>query len=310
MLKDLISATLIAALVSMPVIQCSPGLAEISDQPIRDSQSKTLYAGTSTEQGLTPGGKEAATLLGILPKVDRLIELRQARGVDSPISDEELGLKVDVLDRVLRGSLEVRMVSDRIDRELSWAFNGEGMLQGKRQKTLNYLFIANFMQGGILGIVSGPMFLHGLPIAGTDLLLLASSIGLGLSTISLIEMRSPSKKIDGETTVLANVFKLQQPEPQHRLETVVKFMNSVPPDSIDHKTRVESLIADWKKGHYLTSMNETHLKKLAAVQPEANQYKERIRLINNRIRMLFDTQWTVQQLDGELLDIMRAVDIN
>jgi len=120
MLKGLISATLIVALVSVQLLQCPPGLAEISDPPIGDSQSKTLYAGTSTEQGLTPGGKEAATLLGILPKVDRLIELRQARGADSPISDEELGLKVDVLDRVLRGTLEVRMVSDRIDRELSW----------------------------------------------------------------------------------------------------------------------------------------------------------------------------------------------
>jgi len=304
--KQVLKVAILSALVSVQALHCLPVLAAASSNP-----GTTLYASTSAQQGLTPGAKEAATLLGILPKVEQLIQMRDARGVEGPITDQEMALKVDVLDRVLRGSLEVRMVSDRIDRELAWAFNGQGMLQGRKQKTLNYLFAANFMQGGILGIVSGPMFLHGLPIAGTDLLLLASSIGLGLSTISFVGiMKSPGKKIDGETTVLANIFQLEQPEPTHRLDTVVKFMHSVPPESTDHKTRVEKLIADWKKGHYLTSMKETHLKKLAVLQPEAGRYKEHLGLIGNRIRMLFDTQWTVEQLDEEMLDILRAVDIN
>jgi len=187
--KQVLKVAILSALVSVQALHCLPVLAAASSNP-----GTTLYASTSAQQGLTPGAKEAATLLGILPKVEQLIQMRDARGVEGPITDQEMALKVDVLDRVLRGSLEVRMVSDRIDRELAWAFNGQGMLQGRKQKTLNYLFAANFMQGGILGIVSGPMFLHGLPIAGTDLLLLASSIGLGLSTISFVEiMKSPGK---------------------------------------------------------------------------------------------------------------------
>lgn len=109
--------------------------------------------------------------------------------------------------------------------------------------------------------------------------------------------------------MLAHVFKLQPPEPEHRLDTIVKFMNAVPPESLDHKTRIDSLIVGWKQGHYLRSSSETQLKKLAAVQPEAEKYRENIRLIGDRIRMLFDTQWTVQQLDGELLELLRALDI-
>jgi hypothetical protein len=284
--------------------------ADAATSPDVALRSSDTYASSSSSSTLNPQAREVAILLGILPKVERLMELKRARvsqGAEG-MSDEELALKVDVLDRVLDGTLEVRMVSDRIDRELSWSFTGQGMLQAKRQKILNYLFTLNFVQGGTLGIISGPLFLHHLNIAGTEMLLLASSIGLGLSAISLLQMRSGHKSIDGETTVLANVFQLPQPEPPHRLDTVVKFMTSVPPESKDNKTRIESLVEEWKRGHYLRSTDPAHLKKLAAVQPEAQEFRENIRLISERIRMLFDTQWTVQQLDGEMLELMRAID--
>lgn len=302
-------ATTFMATMCLQIIFPTYSFAEINMRaPSTDRIIPAANAGIMTT--LTPEAREAATLLGILPKVERLIEIEQAKQSSGGFTDEELALKVAVLDKVLSGSLEVRMVSDRIDREISWAFTGQGNLEARRQRTLNYLFAANFMQGGILGIISGPMFLHGLPIAGTDLLLLASSIGLGLSTISLYESKSGTKKIDGETTVLAQVFKVAHEEPPHRLDTVIKFMRSAPPESTDKKTRIETLIASWKKGHYLRKTDEKSLKKVAAVQPEAQKYKENIRLIGDRIRMLFDTQWTVQQLDVGLLDLLRAVNIN
>lgn len=60
---------------------------------------------------LTPGAREAAELLGILPKVERLIELKHTSAGNDTMSDEMLALKVDVLDKVMAGTLEVRMVS-------------------------------------------------------------------------------------------------------------------------------------------------------------------------------------------------------
>ncbi len=258
--------------------------------------------------GISPGAREAANLLGILPKVERLQQLSRARGENVPLSDEEMNLRVEVLDKVLGGSLEVRVVAGRIDRELSWSFSSQGMLQAKRQKLLNYLFIANFMQGGTLGVLSGPAFLHGNPRCGTELLLLASSIGLGLSFASLYEQKSPTKIIDGEPTVLANVFRIQSPEPLHRSDIVIKYMNSVPPDTFGGRSRIDILMDSWKRGHYLKSTEEKSLQKLAAIQPAGERYKENIGLIGDRIRMLFDTQWTIEQLDGELLELLRAAD--
>jgi hypothetical protein len=259
---------------------------------------------------LTPGAREAAELLGILPKVERLIELKRSNGGSDTMSDEMLALKVDVLDKVMAGTLEVRMVSGRIDREVAWAFSGQGMLEARRQRILNSLFTANFMQGGVLGVLSGPAFLHNEPKTGTILLLLASSIGLGLSSMSLLASRSGTKKIDGGTTVLADVYHLNQPEQDHNPLVVMKFLNSVPPQSLSKKTRIENLMDGWQRAHYLRSTSESNLQKMAALESAVGKQRENIRLISDRIRMLFDTQYTVQELDVELLDLLRVADIN
>ncbi|MBU6452754.1 MAG: hypothetical protein KGS72_13290 [Cyanobacteria bacterium REEB67] len=259
--------------------------------------------------GLTPGAREAADLMGIMPQVERLIALRQSRTSQDPLnmSDEELNLKVFLLDRIVGQSLEVRMVSDRIDRELAWAYTGKGMLEARRQRNLNFLFSANFLQGGILGTIAGPEFLHGDSRAGSELLLLASAIGLGLSTMSFVEARSGSKKMDGEVTVLADIFGLKQTsDPQHRPDVVIKYMTSVPPLSVNNQTRRDALIASWKRGHYLRSTEERQLSKVAAIQLPGERNRENIGDLGNRIRMLYDVQWSVEQLDADLLELLRA----
>ena len=296
--------------VSADTVKSSPISSSISMRPERMSLAEAVAPASlrADAGGLSPGAREAANLLGILPKVERLQQLNRGRNENAPLSDEELALRVAVLDKILLGELEVRVVTGRIDRELAWSFSSQGMLQAKRQKILNYLFIANFMQGGTLGTLSGPAFLHGNPRCGTELLLLASSIGLGLSFASLYEQKSPTKVIDGETTVLANMFKLQTPDPLHRTDLIVKYMRSVPPDTLGGRTRVDILMDSWKRGHHLKSTEEKSLQKLAALQPPGQKFKEDIGLLGDRIRMLFDTQWTVEQLDADFLELLRASD--
>jgi hypothetical protein len=268
-------------------------------------------APTRVVAGLTPGAAEAANLIGVMPSVERLIQYKQNRGASfdpANISDDELNLRVYLLDRIVGQSLEVRMVADRIDRELAWSYTGKGMLEARRQRTLNFLFTANFLQGGILGVNAGPQFLHGNVRAGTELLLLASAIGLGLSTMAAIEQRTGSKKMDGEPTVLADIFGIKQTsDPQHRPDAVIKYMTSVPPISINNQTRREQLISGWKKGHYLRSMDEKSLNKVSAIQMPGERNRENIGDLGNRIRMLYDVQWSIEQLDGDLLELLRAV---
>lgn len=305
--RSMASATLSLMIVLTQVACFLPAQA---DETADEAASTPLRIANSApaSSSLSPSALEAASLLGIMPQVERLIQIKQS--ASDTHSDEEMALKIDVFDKVLGGSLEVRMMSGRIDRELAWACNGQSMLQAKRQRNLNALFTANFMQGGILGVLSGPAFLHGQNALGTELLLLGSSIGLVLSTVSLVASRSGNKKIDGGTTVLADVFHLSQPESQHHSKVVINYLNAVPPGSIDNKTRINVLIDGWKKGRYLRSTQEKQLEKLAALETKTAKDKENIGLLGNRMRMLYDTQWTIEQLDIGLLDLLRVTDLN
>lgn len=265
---------------------------------------------------LTPGAREAANLLGILPKVERLLQIKQTRGGQegAPLSDEELGLKVDVLDRVLGASMEVRMVSGRIDRDLSWAFAGQGALNAKQQKILNTIFTLNFMQIGVLGVLSGPAFLNGRGALGSELLLFASSIGLGLSLLAFAQSNIGYKKrVDGDVTILTEVLKIPKPAPnanEHESKLVIKYLDSVPPGSKDGRTRSQSLIEGWKKGKYLRNMSTPNLEKLSAVEPEGKKYKVGAGELQRRIRMLFDTQYTIELFHQELVELLRAAEIS
>ncbi|MBP7861137.1 hypothetical protein KA183_05600 [bacterium] len=263
---------------------------------------------------LTPGAREAANLLGILPKVERLLQLKQQRqgNETAPLSDEELGLKVDVLDKVLGASMEVRMVSGRIDRDLSWAFAGQGALNAKQQKILNTIFTVNFMQIGTLGVLSGPAFLNGRGALGSELLLLASSIGLVLSMLAFAQTNIGYKKaVDGDATILTDVLKVQKPvSTEHESKLVVEFLDSVPPGTRDGKTRSQALIENWKKGKYLRNMSEPNLEKLSAVVPSGKKYKIGAAEFNKRIRMLFDTQYTIELFHEQLVELLRAAEIS
>lgn len=302
------SKTLLSIICGAGLVLAQPAYALERILSTEQSAQNSAQNTGATTVPMTAGAREAANLLGLMPYVEKLHAAKQNSSSEpGKMSDEHLGLKVHMLDKILEQSLEVRVVADRIDRELAWAYTGKGMLESRRQKRLNYLFTANFMQGGILGILSGPQFLMDHPTAGAELLLVASSVGLMLSSLALLESRSGTKKVDGGTTILADVYSLNTPDAnQHNPAVVMKFLNSVPPGSIDKRTRKEVLIDAWKKGKYLRTDKEEHLHKLAAVTPPGTKYKEDINLLGARIRMLYDVQWTIEQLDAELLDLMRA----
>lgn len=283
-------------------------IAETSDVPKTFAGRYIAQASNpASASGLTPAAREAASLLGILPKVERLIQIRNSKTDPNAIpTDEEMDLKVDVLDKVLGASLEIRMVSDRIDRELSWSFAIMDMLQSKRQRNLNLLFAANFLEAGILGVIASTYFLKKQDQTGIEILLVSASVSLGLSALSIMSSRSGKRKIDGKTTILADVFHLPQPEPQHTFGLITRFLNSSPPDSTDNKSRMEILVDNWKEKRFLRKLDEPNLVRLASAQPAARKMKENIGLISTRIHMLSDTQLSVEQLDIGLLELLRA----
>ncbi|HEY9773374.1 MAG TPA: hypothetical protein V6C81_06145 [Planktothrix sp.] len=309
--KSILLAGLCLLLALQPLAAVAePNLPESATEVPPALSTSTPAANMPSEGNafeLTPAGKEAATLIGVLPEVKKLMQYKQRRTAAdaAEMTDDELAAKVRVLDRVMGASLEVRMVSDRIDRDLSWSFSGKDIIDSRRQRNLNLLFATNFAQSGILGVLSGPVILAGHADQSTELLLIASSIGLLLSSLSFIEAGRGSKPIDGDTNALADFFNI--PDNEGSCPTSVKkFMNSAPPGSKTSATRWQILVEHWKHGSYLRSMDEQNLRKLSSAVPAGTKMRENSALVAARMRMLFDTQSTIEQLDTGLLDVMRA----
>lgn len=310
-LTKMAKALVVVLVVFVQAFYPASVMAESTPSPQTFAGRYIAQASSPSPSALTPAAREAASLLGILPKVERLIQIRNAKSDPAATpTDEEMDLKVDVLDKVLGASLEVRMISDRIDRELAWSFAIMDALQSKRQRNLNLLFAANFLESGILGVIAGTYFLKKQDQTGIEILLVSASISLGLSALSIMASRSGKRKIDGKTTILADVFHLPQPEPEHTFGLITRFLNSPEPQSTDNKTRIETMIESWREHHFTRDSSETNLVRLASAQPQARKLKENIGLISARIHMLSDTQLSVEQLDIGLLELLRATNIN
>lgn len=97
---------------------------------------------------------------------------------------------------------------------------------------------------------------------------------------------------------------------EHQPKLVIKYLDSVPPNARDGKTRSQALIKGWKKGKYLRNMNEVTLEKLSAGEPAGKKYKIGANELQWRIRMLFDTQYTIELFHEELLELLRAAEIS
>ena len=102
---------------------------------------------TNTSSGLTPAAEEAASLLGILPQVERLMQLSKNRTDSQTMSDEELSLRVEVLDKIMGGTLEVRMVAGRIDPRNCMGVFRAGHAPGKTTKDSQLLVCRDVYAG-------------------------------------------------------------------------------------------------------------------------------------------------------------------
>ena len=108
--------------------------------------------------------------------------------------------------------------------------------------------------------------------------------------------------------MLAACFGLNSPANDQYQPLALRFLNVAAPESSDKLTRREELIHYWKTSKLL-SIDVTKQKsqqKLAVLGPH-HRWDENIKLIRNRLTMLFDLKSTVNMLDVGLTDILQRV---
>jgi hypothetical protein len=130
---------------------------------------------------------EAVILLNLQPLLNELKATPSS-------SERELELRLALLQRLLRGYLEMHIARDECQEQLNYQYDVVlSRLMAKRGKFLQRTFEANFIQTNVLGAIAGACYVKDSPKAGNELFIIADANALAINTVSLFcyERRPP-----------------------------------------------------------------------------------------------------------------------
>jgi hypothetical protein len=262
---------------------------------------------------LTPRAAEAADLLKVRPYVEYLFKLRRDGSTRPGLADKRVtAIKLNIYRKMAIGALEVRKCTARIDRELAYAYDTEATVSARRNKLVARTNTINFLQFGVLGAIRTGMLMNGHnshAILDSSNYLRSTSSGLGviLTTLTFMEMKSGNRKIDTDPNSLAGIYSIESARPLYLPGMVWTFLNAVPPDAKNGVSRREILLKQWQALRQLDPANVPRIHSIAAAPEKEDETTESIRTLNDRIFMLHDLHAMIEQFDFELYELQKVV---
>ena len=280
-----------------------------------DTKPSTLIAAAQTDTGtkLTKQAEEAARLMGIENQVDRFLELKNSGKLES-LDKEALRLQLSIIRKIMTTGLVLRTTSAKFDREITLEQQARDKLMRDRDFVVAQTNNANFFQLNILAIlIDGPLgeTANKTRELNSNRLNIVSGLAVGgLAVIALLEQRGGIRLSHADPNLLGQPLGLDAPS-QERLPPILwTYLNSVSPTSPTGLTRRENLIKYWTTAKVLqiNVKNPSTMEKVSAIGPRHRQWCESIKLINDRVFMLFDLRAMVDMLNTGLVDLLQALD--
>lgn len=267
--------------------------------------------GAAAAGQLRADAAEIADLLEIMPYVERLREQKK----NNPSSTSELpkpllNAKVLCLWRILVLTEEVRRYSAAIDCDLASSNVVLADLTGKRDATSNMLNTVNFAQGGVLGITKQSLLLSHFFNSSQMPIMISASLSTGLSLTNLLLPAVWKSKITQSQNILSHFINTSYRPPDADHSYLFKFFTSEIPGSTNHLTRREILLKHWQAFKHLNPEDHKLMRKLSA-SPEPNEdMAENINVLSLRIELLHDLKTHVEEVDGALYELHKAIRSN
>jgi hypothetical protein len=262
---------------------------------------------------LSPRAAEAADLLKVRPYVEYLFKMRR-EGLTKPgLADKRVtALKLNIYHKMAIGALEVRKCTARIDRELAYAYDIEASVSGRRNKLVARTNTINFLQFGVLGAIRTGMLMnshtsHAMLDSSNYIRSTTSGIGVVLTSLTFMEMKSGKRKIDTDPNSLAGIYSIESARPLYLPGMVWTFLNSTPPEIKNGVSRREILLKQWLSLRKLDPANLPRIHSIAATPQKPDEETESIRTLNDRIFMLHDLHAMIEQLDFEIYELSKVV---
>lgn len=248
---------------------------------------------------LSPSANSTAALLGVQ-------ELLSGNGQ----SDERA--KLLVTRHVLEGFLSMLTDADVVGDQIDVEFKALDRMERRRDKVVQLTNNVNFLQGGILGQIATSLGLTGRPqdiLATNYIVITTSAVSTGMAALALVEQHGGWRIGKAKPNTIGAVFG-KNSEHISLSPTTVGYLNSVPADSRLNLSRREMLIKYWKESKIL-SVNvkrDTMVQKLSAEGKAHHWWSETIKLMNNRLTMLFDLRAVMRSSNVGFYELLKAVD--
>lgn len=274
-------------------------------QQVRDDSLLTAEQTSSTRistTGLSGGAAEAVRLLRLERVVSELKEL----SAENSDSIRKMELQVTFLETLIAGCLEMQIAANRCQSEMNYQIDVVlASLLARRGKFLQKTYEANFIQTNSFGAVAGYSYLKHHTNTGNEMFLIGNSIGIGLTTVSLIATHGGWRKNATPPNSLAAFFELEG-KGKYGLSTLVwNYLNSPSPDS-PGKTRRQYLKQIWTDNQTanVDLKKPGNLEKLGSM-PSCKY--DTIKIVTNRISLLSSLRDQFMQFDSDILDLHRKV---
>ncbi len=249
--------------------------------------------------GLSPSADAAATLLG----VQGLLSTNQQ-------TDQSTKLLItrQVLDGFLSMTADANVVGHEVDRE----FKVVDLMERQKNRIIQLTNNVNFLQQGVFGLVGSSLGLSTRSNYGlySDRISITSSfMNTGLVLASMLEQHGGWRPGKAEPNLLGAAFG-KNSEHINLSPVMIRYLNTVVPNSKTTLSRREELIKYWEESKVLNVniKDNSVVEKLSAQGQGHRWYSETIKLINNRITMLFDLRAVLRSSSIGFEELLKAVD--
>jgi len=258
----------------------------------------------------TPKAQEIAKMLGIYPQVERFLELRSRSSPDPDAVREQALLKQELIENVITTLLEVESTKAQIETEASQTRDIKDFLEERRDRAINYNSVANFVSGGVAEILGESLqYKDSLAKHGKTEEIIGGDLQTLFSMLAMREQIGKRYRSSADPNMLAQVFDLYSDSDSQYPAVIWTYINSVPLNSSQGKTRRELMMENWaklgrisksKSGKYHRTAEE-----LSGIIPK--QHGVTIPVLSHRATMLSDMAAMVAQIDRDLLELMRCI---
>lgn len=266
---------------------------------LRKAWPVTIAASSDVNSKLSPSANAAASLLGV-------------QGLLSANEQSDENAKLLITRQVLEGFLAMISDADLVGHEIEVELKAADRLERQRDRIVQLTNSVNFLQGGILGEVAGGLGFRNNrrdSMYTSNIFIISSAISTTLAAISMLEQHGGWRRGEAKPNLLGAAFGKKS---EHVMLSPVgaKYLNSVAPNSRTNLTRREVLTKYWKESKVLSVdvKRDSAVQKLSAEGKAHHWWSETIKMINNRITMLFDLRAVLRSSNVGFYELLKAVD--